>query len=149
MVCTGNICRSPMAAGLLSHYLPADLKARIEVTSAGTHALHGHQAHENAVAAMARIGIDISGHRARQITRDSARGADLILVMEAVQADIVKKLLGWGGSKPRMISEFDSETPVSDIDDPYGAPLEAYQDCIQTLRPCIKGVLLWLGSTIQ
>jgi protein-tyrosine-phosphatase len=149
MVCTGNICRSPMAAGLLRHYLPADLKARIEVTSAGTHALHGHQAHEYAVAAMARIGIDISGHRARQITRDIARDTDLILVMEAAQADIVKKLLGWGASKPRMISEFDSETPVNDINDPYGDPLEAYQDCIQTLRPCINGVLLWLGTNLQ
>jgi len=149
MVCTGNICRSPMAAGLLSHYLPADLKAHIEVTSAGTHALHGHHAHEHAVAAMARIGIDISDHRARQITRDIARGTDLILVMEAVQADIVKRLLRWGGNKPRMISEFDSETPVSDIKDPYGDPLEAYQDCIQTLRPCINGLLLWLGKNIQ
>ncbi len=148
MVCTGNICRSPMAAGLLSHSLPADLKARVEVTSAGTHALHGHQAHEHAVTAMARIGIDISGHRARQITREIARRTDLILVMETVQADIVKKLLGWGGSKPRMISEFDSKTPVNDIEDPYGAPLESYQNCIQILRPCIDGVLLWLGSNI-
>ena len=39
MVCTGNICRSPMAEGLLKHYLPADLKALVRVSSAGTHAL--------------------------------------------------------------------------------------------------------------
>jgi protein-tyrosine phosphatase len=149
MVCTGNICRSPMAAGLLNHLLPGDLKGRIEVSSAGTHALHGHQAHEYAVAAMARLGIDISGHRARLITRDLIRGTDLILVMEATQAEIVKKVSGRGRSKPRMISEFDPETTVSDIEDPYGAPLEAFQDCIQTLQPCIKGVLLWLRSNIQ
>jgi protein-tyrosine-phosphatase len=138
-----------MAAGLLRHYLPPDIKARIEVSSAGTHALHGHQAHEHAVESMARIGIDISGHRARQITRDIARSSDLILVMEAAHESIVKRFLRWGGSKPRMISEFDPETPVHDIEDPYGGPLEAYQDCIRTLRPCIKGVLLWLGSNEQ
>jgi protein-tyrosine-phosphatase len=138
-----------MAAGLLNHSLPADLKARIKVASAGTHALHGHQAHEHAVAAMARIGINISDHRARQVTREMARATDLILVMEAAHAGIVKRISGWGGKKPRMITEFDSEKPVSDIEDPYGAPLQAYQDCIQTLRPCIEGVLLWLGSNIQ
>ena len=138
-----------MAEGLLSHYLPADLKARINVSSAGTHALHGHQAHEHAVETMARMGIDISGHRARQIDRDLARDSDLILVMEAAHGRFVKRLLGWGASKPRMISEFDPQTPLQDIQDPYGEPLDAYQDCIRTLRPCIKGVLLWLASTIQ
>lgn len=144
MVCTGNICRSPMAAGLLRHVLPHELKRRIEVTSAGTHALHGHRAHKEGVTAMAEIGIDISDHRARQITRDIARGSDLILVMEAAHSSIVKRLLGWGRSKPRKISEFHPEGLLEDIADPYGAPLEAYRDCIRVLRPCIEGVRLWL-----
>jgi protein-tyrosine-phosphatase len=69
--------------------------------------------------------------------------------MEAAHGRFVKRLLGWGASKPRMISEFDPQTPLQDIQDPYGEPLDAYQDCIRTLRPCIKGVLLWLASTIQ
>ncbi len=138
-----------MAAGLLNHFLPADIKGRIAVSSAGTNALHGHQAHQNAVESMARIGIDISDHRARQITRDIVRSSDLILVMEAAHERLVKRVMGWGGSKPRMISEFDLKTPVHDIEDPYGAPLEAYQACIRTLRPCIQGVLLWLGRNVQ
>lgn len=145
MVCTGNICRSPMAAGLLSHSLPTDTKKRIEVASAGTHAVHGHPAHDRAVTAMARIGIDISAHRARQITREMARGADLILVMEAAHGGIVKKLLGWNRSTPRMLGEFHPQRSLEDISDPYGAPLEAYQDCIRTLQPCIEGVVLWLN----
>jgi protein-tyrosine phosphatase len=148
MVCTGNICRSPMAAGLLRHYLPADLKGRIQVSSAGTHALHGHQAHEHAVAEMGRLGIDISDHRARQITRDIARSADLILVMEAVHASLVKRLLSWSKKKPCLISEFDQQAGVGEIADPYGQPPQAYAQCIQTLRPCIKGVILWLGNNL-
>jgi len=79
MVCTGNICRSPMAAGLLRHMLPTDLENRIQVISAGTHAMHGHQAAPFAVQAMARQGIDISGHRARMIDRTLVRRASLIL----------------------------------------------------------------------
>jgi protein-tyrosine-phosphatase len=148
MVCTGNICRSPMAAGLLRQCLPDDLKQRVDVTSAGTHALHGHKAHDYAITAMSEIGIDISNHRARQITREMARGADLILVMEADQGDMVKRLLGWSRNKPRRIGEFHPQFPLGDIEDPYGRPLEAYQVCIQTLQPCIEGVNLWLGPTI-
>jgi protein-tyrosine-phosphatase len=148
MVCTGNICRSPMAAGLLRNRLPDGLKQCVEVTSAGTYALHGHRAHDHAITAMAGFGIDISNHRARQITREMARGADLILVMEAVHGNIVKKLLGWSRSKTRMIGAFHPQEPLGDIVDPYGGPLEGYRDCIQTLQPCIEGVWHWLDSSI-
>lgn len=137
-----------MAAGLLEHYLPPDLKERIQVSSAGTHALHGHQAQEEAVAAMARIGIDIGNHRARQITREIARAADLTLVMEAGHIGIVKRLMGWGKDKPLLISEFAPERTAHDIEDPYGRPQAAYDECLRTLRPCVKGVLLWLGSNL-
>jgi protein-tyrosine-phosphatase len=137
-----------MAAGLLRHYLPDELRQCADVTSAGTHALHGHQAHDHAIAAMSNIGIDISDHRARQITREMARGSDLILVMEANHGDIVKRLLGWSRNKPRMIGEFHPQHPLGDIADPYGRPLEAYQVCIQTLQPCIEGVRQWLVDSI-
>jgi protein-tyrosine-phosphatase len=138
-----------MAAGLLRHALPRELKHSVEVTSAGTHALHGHRAHSEAVTAMAELGIDIGGHRARQITRHIARGADLILVMEAAHCRVVKKLLGWSRSKPRRIGEFHPQGPLDDIADPYGAPLEAYRDCIRILRSCIAGVRSWLIHNIN
>lgn len=148
MVCTGNICRSPMAAGMLRHYLPDDLRGRVEVASAGTHALHGHQAADHALEVMDQIGIDIHGHRARQVTREIARGADLILTMEAAHSSMIGGLLGWRQNKPRMISEFDPQTPTHDIADPYGGPVTAYEACVREIRPCIKGVILWLGNTI-
>ncbi len=144
MVCTGNICRSPMAEGLLEHFLPEDLKKRIEVTSAGTHALHGNQAETHARFALDQMGIDISNHRARQITKDIARGSNLILAMEAAHVKRVKGLLGWRHKKPRMISEFDPDKPIQDIADPYGGDIRDYQKCIETLKPCIYGVVAWL-----
>ena len=148
MVCTGNICRSPIAAGLLNHYLPDDLKARVEVSSAGTHALHGNQAEIHAMYAMDQIGIDISEHRARQITKDIARGADLILTMEATHSKRVKSLLGWRHNKPRMISEFNPHRPIHDIADPYGGQLQDYKKCIETLNPCIDELIQWLKNKI-
>jgi protein-tyrosine-phosphatase len=148
MVCTGNICRSPIAAGLLSHYLPDDLKRCVKVTSAGTHALHGNQAETHAMYAMDQIGIDISQHRARQITKDIARGSDLILTMEAAHAKRVKSLLGWRQNSPRIITEFDPQKSTYDIKDPYGGILRDYEACIQTLKPCIQVLIPWLRNKI-
>lgn len=148
MVCTGNICRSPIAAGLLDHYLPEDLKQRVEVTSAGTHALHGHPAEEHALLAMDKIGIDISHHRARQVTKRIVRESDLILTMEAAHAARIRRLIGRKQSKPRVISEFNSELSPHDIADPYGGPVQAFEECIRTLRPCIKGIILWMGNAL-
>ncbi len=147
-VCTGNICRSPIAAGLLYHYLPESLKEQVEVSSAGTHALHGHRAEPHAIEAMHRIGIDISEHRARQITKQIARETDLILTMEEAHSQRVKGLLKWRQKQPRRISEFNPQVPVHDIVDPYGGPVEEFETCIRTLRPTIKGVILWLGNNL-
>jgi protein-tyrosine phosphatase len=148
-ICTGNICRSPMAAGLLEHFLPDELKKYIEVTSAGTHALHGRQAETHAQFAMDQLGIDISKHRARQITKEMARSSDLILAMEAAHVKKIKGLLGWRHRKPRMISEFDPGRPIQDIADPYGGDIRDYQRCIDRLKPCIYGVVEWLKKDIS
>ncbi len=147
-VCTGNICRSPMAAGMLAHYLPPDLSQRITVTSAGTHGIHGHQAEPYAIEAMTELGIDIRGHRARRIDRAMARSADLILTMTGDHSYAVKRLLKWRQNPPRRISEFNPQATTHDIEDPYGEPLEAYQNCVRTLRPCVKGVIMWLGNNL-
>jgi protein-tyrosine phosphatase len=137
-----------MAAGLLEQFLPDNLKNRIEVTSAGTHALHGNQAETHAQFAMDQLGIDISKHRARQITKEIARGSDLILVMEAAHAKKVKGLLGWRDEKPRMISQFDLDRPIQDIADPYGGDIRDYEKCIERLKPCIHGVVEWLKKNL-
>lgn len=148
MVCTGNICRSPMAEGLLAHYMPTDLKERVEVTSAGVHALEGYSAHEHAIETMDQFGIDISHHRARQLTRNVARSADMILTMEVEQLSLAKRALGRKKTILRLLREFDHQTMATEIHDPYREPLAAYMDCVQTLRPCIKGLILWLGNNI-
>ncbi len=82
LLCTGNICRSPMAEGLLRqalarHGVPA------EVLSAGT-SFDGRPAEAEAVKAMAALGIDISDHRSRLLDRALVDSADLVLGMERV-----------------------------------------------------------------
>lgn len=81
VVCEGNHCRAPMAEGLLRALLPPD----VQVASAGLCALVGQPADPEAQRLMAGAGLDISGHRGRQLTCDMATGADLILVMDESQ----------------------------------------------------------------
>ena len=137
-----------MAAGLLAHLLPADLSNRISITSAGTHGLYGYPAEPYAIEAMAELSIDIRGHRARQIKRNMAREADLILTMTTAHTRIVNRLLKRRQAPPQLISEFNTRSAAIDIEDPYGLPLSAYRHCIQVLQPCVQGVILWLGDSM-
>src|SRR5262249_45286096 len=78
VVCIGNICRSPMAEGLLRQALP-----NVRITSAGLGAMAGRPADPISTELMAEAGLDISRHRAQQLTGVQASQADLILVMES------------------------------------------------------------------
>ena len=80
MVCRGNICRSPMAEGFFTHQL-TKIQSPITVSSAGISALVEHPADESALAVMNKNSIDLSSHRARQLSETIVKKADLILVM--------------------------------------------------------------------
>jgi protein-tyrosine-phosphatase len=149
VVCTGNICRSPMAAGLLEHRLPLDVMDRVTVGSAGTCGMHGQVATENAVKAMADLGFDITAHRARRLTRELTRGADLIVAMEKVHLKEIKRIYGWGRPNARLLGEFGLPSESREIEDPIGQPLHAYQACLERLRPCIDGLIEWLNDHLD
>ena len=82
-VCTANICRSPMAAGLLQHALAgqAEPLKSLQVVSAGVAARTGEPVSENSVTAMKKAGIDIAGARSQPLSARLAQEASLILCM--------------------------------------------------------------------
>lgn len=135
VVCTGNICRSPIAEGLLK----ARLAGRgIEVYSAGIGALAGHAADEHAQAVMRDHGHDISAHRAQQATQALLAGAELVLAMDQTHSDWlnqrypqfrgrVHKLLKWRGD--------------GDVADPYRRPRQAFDLAYADIE---QGVEDWL-----
>ena len=79
VVCVGNTCRSPMAEAVLQERLAG---RGISIASAGIAALVGQPAHPLALQLMVERGLDISDHRARQLTREMALAADLVLAMD-------------------------------------------------------------------
>jgi len=135
-VCTGNVCRSPMAAGLLRHKLVQDgLDQEVDVTSAGVYALDDQAASQPGVAVLGWRGIDIRGHRAHTIGAADVTQADLVLVMEEAHRRALfysyPHLLG----KIFLLSEMSGD--YREVRDPYRRPMEEYERCANELDELI------------
>lgn len=92
VVCTGNVCRSPLAEGFLRAAFEGRLGVSAPaVSSAGTAGWEGSPAMPESVAAAAERGVDISGHRGRALTREHVDDADLIVAMAAEHRDAVAR----------------------------------------------------------
>lgn len=141
VVCTGNICRSPMAAALFSERTRASGKS-FAIASAGTAALSGHPPPPEAVELMAERGLDISGHRGQQFTEEIARGYDLILVMEHTQQHYIES--NWPMFKGRVHRLGDRRG--EDVSDPYGGPTDAYRESLAQIEAGVKD---WGGILLQ
>lgn len=128
VVCTGNICRSPMAKVLLRSLL-SHVKPSAVIESAGTTALIRHPADEPARALMHARGLDLDDHRARQINSDLIRWAELILVMEHHQRDSIFALDPTARGKTYLLGHWTG----TEIPDPYERGEEAYLQALNMI----------------
>ncbi len=124
-VCAGNICRSPMAEAILQERLRSRQVSAV-VESAGLTALVGHPADATATELLLERGLDISGHRARQLTPEIIRAFELILVMEAWQQRAVEAMLPSARGRVHRIGRWGD----FDVPDPYRRSREAFEDAL-------------------
>ena len=126
-----------MAEGLLKHALVDAHKTDCQVSSAGLGALVGHEADPIAYQLMIKNGIDISGHRARQLNAEMVRNVDLILVMELNQrVAIIENEKSARGKVYRL-----GEWGRFDIADPYQKGLSAFEESLALIN---QGVSQWI-----
>jgi protein-tyrosine phosphatase len=143
MVCTGNICRSPMAEVLLAQRL-AQRGVRVTVASAGIAALVGRPADPEAQELMAERGLDLSAHRARQLTPDLLRAFDLVLVMEAWQQRAVEAVLPSARGRVQRLGRLGD----FDVPDPFRRGPAAFRGALAFIDRGLDDLLetFWKGT---
>jgi len=138
-VCTGNICRSPLAEALLKRALHERGIEEVSVESAGTRAWAGAPASEGAYLVALERGLDLSGHRARLLTREIVEDAAMILTMARHHRARVHELGGEG--RVHVLGEYVGKTgEEAEVGDPFGGDLEVYRDTCAELEALIATV---------
>jgi protein-tyrosine phosphatase len=164
-VCTGNLCRSPMAEVLLR----AELEKRgcndVEVASSGTWAMDGYEAPRHAIGQMANRHIDLSSHRSRPLEAREARDADIIVAMTSVHVEEIERIEPAAISRVVLLKQIadvaiESDDSVEatqritnlleaprppairshDLDDPMGLPMGAYERCAGEIEAGIRAL---------
>jgi len=147
IICTGNICRSPMAEVMIRSLLTNKQREVIKLSSAGTNSPGGISAEPYAIQAMKDFGVDITGHRSRSLKREMVLESNLILVMEHIHAQLIKKMAPHYKDKVRLLKEFGPNKAPEDVFDPYGGSLADYQECATTIKECLQGVMSFIEKS--
>jgi protein-tyrosine-phosphatase len=138
-VCTGNICRSPLAEALLRRALVERGLNDMTVESAGTGAWDGAPASEGAYLVALERGLDLSSHRARLLTREIVEDTDMIFTMARHHRARVHELGGEG--RVFVLGEYAGrEGEEAEVGDPFGGDLEVYRDTCGELETLIAAV---------
>ncbi len=128
-VCTGNTCRSPMAAAILTALAKKEGRADLTAMSAGLFADEGAPMSEGAVHALCALGIEPPVHTARNVSEELVDKADMIVGLTATHA--MQLTLRYPHAATKIV------TLPMDIADPYGADDATYRACAEQLSICI------------
>lgn len=147
-VCSGNICRSPMAAEYAQHRLASSGLSHVVVDSAGTLGIEGQKASPEAQQVLRECGLDLGRHRSRGIAEHDLRTADLVVVMSVVHLEELERRFPSGTRERVLLRAFEpSPDPCGgapDLDDPIGCPLETYREVFEVIRTCVDHLVLHL-----
>jgi glycine hydroxymethyltransferase len=143
-ICTGNVCRSPMAEALFRRAVAG--RGEFLVLSAGLGAGDGQPPTAHSVTAMKELGIDISGQRSRMLTTDLVREADYIFGMTHSHVDAIALLYPPAAEKTFLLREFDDtlEAFEKDIPDPIGGAYVVYEHCRDQIEQGIASLLKFM-----
>lgn len=150
ILCTGNVCRSPMAEGLLRHALqgqPEPLKS-LKVISAGVSTRDGMPVSENSVVALKKTGIDIAKHCSQPVTQEMLDNALAVFGMTESHRTIIQLKAQPVPKHLYLFREFLPKGSEIEIGDPYGGPLKLYEACRDELVEAVPSVVAFLKTLV-
>ena len=135
-ICSGNTCRSPLAEGLFKKYLQENNITNVKVGSAGVGAFPGDAVSINSILVAGSRGVDISEHRARNINPEHLLTTDLFFCMSESHKQV-------------LLRHCDEEKiVVLNVPDPYGRPIEIYEECAKQLESKFPEILERIQNTV-
>ena len=143
-VCTGNVCRSPMAEGLFRHMVAN--RPDIGVRSAGVSTFPGQPPSSHAIEVLAELRIDISKLRSLPLSDELVRGASCIIAMTRSHMESIYYLFPEAAEKTFLLREFEDHAPSLDVSDPIGLGREAYEVTRDIIRRALPGILKFIDS---
>ncbi|NIM02293.1 MAG: hypothetical protein GTN89_05885 [Acidobacteria bacterium] len=152
VVCSGNICRSPMVAEYLKHRLGREGLSHVVVSSAGTLGINGAPAAAEAIEAMAEVDVDLQGHRSRGISAADIQSSDMVIVMDHRHLEELAVRYPTGRDFRYLLRQFEKgPEPASsgrDLQDPIGSELAVFRKQREVLRVCVDHLVLHLKHTL-
>lgn len=144
-VCTGNICRSPLAEGLFRRMVKG--RNDFVVASAGVSAAAGYPASSNSITALGQIGIDLTRFRSQPLTEVLVEKATYIFAMTRGHLDVILTFFPEAAEKTFLLTEFLSGPEKgSDIPDPIGQGLDVYIKCRERIKSALPSVLNFINQ---
>src|SRR5713226_9175895 len=146
-VCTGNICRSPIAEGFFRRLVGN--RKDIQVASAGVHAVRGQPPSLYAVQVCEEQGVNISDLRSQPLAADLVDRATHIFAMTGAHLETIHMLFPNGAEKTFLIREFEEPgaTVWRDVPDPIGLGREVYEECARTIKNALPSVLAFVEQS--
>ncbi|MEV7288198.1 low molecular weight protein-tyrosine-phosphatase [Streptomyces sp. NPDC093252] len=144
-VCTGNICRSPMAESVFrARVADAGLEDRVVVDSAGTGGWHeGDPADPRTVAVLEAHGYD-ADHSARQFQASWFADFDLVVALDSGHLKVLRRLAPneRDAAKVRLLRAYDPAADDDlDVPDPYYGGMEGFEECLEMVEAASEGLL--------
>jgi len=137
-VCTGNICRSPMAEFIFRGHLAS--RPEWMTCSAGTIGAPGIPASRHAVKAVRDLGVDLRPHRSQPVTRELVDDAAIIVVMTAAHREELCERFPDAEPKIALLKSFDPESDGGDVLDPIGMSLDVYKHVRDEIATALWGL---------
>lgn len=148
-VCWGNICRSPMAEQVAREWAARE-GVDATFTSAGVSAEeHGNPIDSRAATVLRQAGYPVTPHRAHRITADEIRQADLVIGMERLHLDRMRRLVP-DAANLALLTDFDPDAPSgSPVDDPWYGPAAAFRTTLASVEAAMPSLMRRLATLAQ